>query len=136
MTRICALLFAAALTLNACATAGPIAVKCGLQDIAIAANDYAEIAADVHSKNWTDLAKLGESLGWATLDCVLGNRASKNAAVKANVEEFRRLHSVEFRAAGGSACNESKQIPIRSGTTLELSRPHALGMLTANAASR
>ena len=70
----------------------------------VAANDYAEIKADIQSKNWDDLAKLGESLGWATLDCRLGNEASKNPAVKANVDEFRRLHSVEIRAAGGSAC--------------------------------
>lgn len=87
-----------------CATAGPIAVKCGLQDIAIAAADYAEIAADIQAKDWDDLAKEGEKLGWATLDCVLGDQVAQNPSVKANVYEFRRLKSVEFRAAGGSAC--------------------------------
>jgi hypothetical protein len=104
MTRIYALLFAAALFLNGCATAGPIAIKRGLQDVAIAASDYAEIAADVHSKNWTDLAQVAEKLGWATVDCVLGDQVKQDPNVKANVDEFRRLHSVEFRAAGGSAC--------------------------------
>lgn len=103
MTRITALLFAAALTLNACATAGPIAVKCGLQDVAIAASDYAEIAADVKTKNWDDLAKVAERIGYATLDCVLGDQVAKDGSIKGNVDEFRRLKSVEFRSAGVGA---------------------------------
>ena len=110
MTRILALLFAVALTLN-CATAGPIAIKCGLQDVSIAAADYAEIKADIQTKNWTDLAKVGETIGWATLDCALGDEASKNPAAKSNIDEFRQLHSVEFRAAGGSACNSLRGGP-------------------------
>jgi hypothetical protein len=101
MTRIYALLFAVALFLSACATVGPIAIKCGLQDVSIAAADYAEIAADVKTKDWTDLAKEAEKIGWATLHCVLGDQVAKDASVKPNVDEFRRLHSVEFRAAGG-----------------------------------
>lgn len=98
-------LLSVAMAVPSCATAGPIAVKCGLQDVAIAASDYAEIAADVRAKDWTDLAKEGEKIGWATLDCVLGDQVAKDGSIKANVDEFRRLKSVEFRAAGVSASN-------------------------------
>lgn len=100
-------LLSVAMAVPSCATAGPIAVKCGLQDIAIAASDYAEIAADVRAKDWTDLAKEGEKIGWATLDCVLGAQVAKDGSIKGNVDEFRRLKSVEFRAAGVSASNDS-----------------------------
>jgi hypothetical protein len=104
------LLIALGLALGAvspgCATVGPVVVKCGLQDISIAASDYAEIASDIQSKNWIDLAKVADRIGWATIDCVLGDQVKQNPDVKPNVDEFRRLHSVEFRAAGASACNQ------------------------------
>ncbi len=114
------LLWALALANMSCATAGPIAIKCGINDVVIAANDYAEIKADIQSNNWADLAKVGESIGWATLDCVLGNESTKNPAAKPKIDEFRRLHSVEFRAAGVSACNVTapggQQQPVGMGS--------------------
>ena len=55
MTRIYALLFAVALTLNACATAGPLVLNCGLQDVAILAADYDQIVADYKAKDWMAL---------------------------------------------------------------------------------
>ena len=116
MTRIYTLLLGVALTLNGCATAGPIAIKCGIQDVQIAAADYAEIKADIQSKNWTDLAKVGESIGWATLDCVLGDEATKNQAAKPSIDEFRRLHAVEFRSAK-SACRSPGDATPKTGPT-------------------
>lgn len=103
MTRLYALIFAAAVLLNACATAGPIAIKCGLQDIEIAAADYTQIKTDVQTKNWADLAREAEKIGWATLDCVLGVQARENPELRDNIHEFRSQHAVEFRAAGASA---------------------------------
>lgn len=119
-------LLSVAMAVPSCATAGPIAVKCGLQDIAIAASDYAEIAADVRAKDWTDLAKEGEKIGWATLDCVLGDQVAKDGSIKANVDEFRRLKSVEFRAAGVSASNDS----LRGGPAAG-QEPHKLYQLSS-----
>jgi hypothetical protein len=116
MIRIYALLIGVALTLNGCATAGPIAIKCGIQDVQIAAADYAEIKADIQSKNWTDLAKVGESIGWATLDCVLGDEATKNQAAKPSIDEFRQLHAVEFRSAK-SACRSPGDATPKTGPT-------------------
>ena len=116
MIRIYALLIGVALTLNGCATAGPIAIKCGIQDVQIAAADYAEIKADIQSKNWTDLAKVGESIGWATLDCALGDEATKNPAAKPSIDEFRQLHAVEFRSAK-SACRSPGDATPKTGPT-------------------
>jgi hypothetical protein len=100
MTRIYALLFALTLTLAACATVGPIAVKCGLQDISIAAADYAEIKAAYEAHDWPTLVKEAEKIGWATFDCVTADMVSKDSTLAPAREEFRREHAVEFRAAG------------------------------------
>lgn len=98
MNRICTAILIAVLAVG-CATAGPIAIKCGLQDVQIAAADYAQIKADIQTKNWQDLVKEAEKIGWATVDCVLGAQARQSPELKPNVDEFRRLHAVELRNA-------------------------------------
>jgi len=130
MTRIYTLLLGVALTLNGCATAGPIAIKCGIQDVQIAAADYAEIKADIQSKNWTDLAKVGESIGWATLDCVLGDEATKNQAAKPSIDEFRRLHAVEFRSAK-SACRSPGDATPKTGPTAVAEDPRSFAVVAS-----
>jgi hypothetical protein len=135
MIRIYALLIGVALTLNGCATAGPIAIKCGIQDVQIAAADYAEIKADIQTKNWTDLAKVGESIGWATLDCALGDEATKNPAAKPNIDEFRRLHAVEFRSAK-SACRSPGDATPKTGPTAKSLAVTALPSAGAETSSR
>jgi hypothetical protein len=102
MTRIYALLFAVALTLN-CATAGPIAVKCGLQDIVIAAADYSQIKADYKAHDWAALAQEAEKIGWSTFDCISADMVTKDPSLAPARQEFKREHAVEFRSAGVSA---------------------------------
>lgn len=91
-----------------CATVGPIAIKCGVADVQIAAADYTEISVDFHAKpvNWPDLAMVAERIGWATFDCVAGDQAAKDPTIVPAVQEFKRQHAVEFRAAGVTACKQ------------------------------
>jgi hypothetical protein len=93
-----------------CATVGPIAIKCGPGLVTVVAADYAEISADLHAKpvNYSDLAVVAERIGWATADCILGDVSAKDPTVVPAVQEFKRQHAVEFRAAGVSACNDSR----------------------------
>jgi hypothetical protein len=130
MTRIYALLFAVALTLNACATVGPIAITCGIQDIAILAADYNQIVADYKARDWADLVREAEKLGWATIDCVGSSAATKDPALAPSVKEFRSLHAVELRAAGVSACNG---LPLPSPEIGTGSQPAAMAPATLSA---
>jgi hypothetical protein len=98
------LLWALSIAGMSCATAGPLVLNCGLQDIAILASDYNQIVADYKAKDWIDLAKEAEKVGWATVDCVGTSASVKDPTLAPAVKEFRSLHAVEFRAAGVNAC--------------------------------
>jgi hypothetical protein len=134
-----------------CATVGPIAIKCGIADVQIAAADYTEISADFHAKpvNWTDLASVAERLGYATFDCVANDQAAKDPTIKPAVQEFKAKHAAEFRSAGVSACNFADpgtflvnpppcylpgvtKLRSRPGTCVETSRDGALGVVASD----
>jgi hypothetical protein len=119
-----------------CATVGPIAIKCGIADVQIAAADYTEISADFHAKpvNWTDLASVAERLGYATFDCVANDQAAKDPTIKPAVQEFKAKHAAEFRSAGVS-CRETSKPSPEIGTGPEPRTSHAALSLASCSAS-
>jgi hypothetical protein len=92
-------LLSVSMAVPGCATAGQIAVACGPQEISIALADYNLIKSDVQQKNWADLAKVAGRIGYSALACVLGNLGTQEPGLKDNIEEFKTVKSVEFRAA-------------------------------------
>ena len=108
MTRITALFFAVALTAFSCSTVSPYIKP--ISDCAgksVSTSDADEAINDLLTQNWADLAMEGARIGWDVLDCVITNITTQAPGLKGSATEFKSLHSVEFRAAGVSACNVS-----------------------------
>jgi hypothetical protein len=90
----------------------------------VAAGDVNEAFDDLLTQNWGDLAAEGVRLGYDVLACIISSIETQAPGLKPAAAEFRQLHSVEFRAAGGSAClDKASQKVGASETTASEARP-------------
>lgn len=97
LARVKLLVVVAGMAIGACATVGPVVLKCGAETLQVAAADYTQIRNDLRNHDWHDLAAEGEKLGYDILGCVLGDVTRQDATLQPAAQEFRQMKSVEFR---------------------------------------